>query len=225
MLRFTVVKNKVILDPQVLLVQEFKDILNYSHTETKSLDLGNQFLLYVYYCCDLTPENLLRDVDYRIKEKQANTRAFNISTPRTFNDEEKKLLDAAIDAYNFFNETALERAGLAYDRKIDEFRSKLEELRPEVHTIYKECVCNNCVNEFSVVEKYVSNEGIIGNYAKQLNDLAVFKLKAMETAKKIENTGRVRGSKGSSMIERGVFVKQALEETPEVNRDSKDEED
>ena len=42
---------------------------------------------------------------------------------------------------------------------------------------------------------------------KLLNEMATYKLKSMETAKKIENTGRVRGNKGSSLIERGAFRK------------------
>jgi len=66
------------------------------------------------------------------------------------------------------------------------------------------------VNLVEEIDKYVSNAGDIDKFAKLLNDLATYKLRAMETAKKIENTGRVRGDKGSSIIERGSFKDQAI---------------
>jgi len=196
MLRFTLLNGKVVLDPTLVMIEEFTNILQYAE-KVKDTDLGNRMLLYVFYCCDLTESNPLRDVDYRLKEEQSKARAF-IDKSKKFNKKEKDLLDAAIDAYNFLNENALERATLSYDRKIDEIRSLLDATTPEVHAV---------LNENGDISNYVSNNTIIASFSKQLSDMAVFKLKAMETAKKIENTGRVRGDKGSSLIERGSFRK------------------
>jgi len=195
------------------MISEFTDILDYTK-EKDDEDLGMRMLLYVFYCCDLTDNNPLRDVDYRLKEEQALSRAFP-GRKKKFLKKEKEFLDAAIDAYNFFNETALERATLAYDKKIDEIRTLLENTKPEVHAVFEDHLCESCVmqggeelSEVRVVDKYVSNDKIIANFAKQLTEMAVNKLKALETAKKIENTGRVRGDKGSSLIERGNFRKE-----------------
>lgn len=210
MLKFTVFQHQVVMDTSVLLIKEFTDILEYCKKKPDGEKLGNQFLLYIYYCCDLQQDNPLRDIDYRMKEVQANKRAFNSAELKVFTPKEQTLVDAAIDAYNFFNETALERASLTFDKKIDEVRTLLESMRPESHAVYKTCVCANCLNEeVDVIDKYVSNAADLEKFAAQLNNLATYKLRALETAKKIENTGRVRGSKGSSLIERGVFLKAA----------------
>jgi len=212
MLRFTINNGKVVIDPSLLMIKEFTDILDYAK-EKKNEELGNQMLLYIFLCCDLTEQNPNRDVDYRMKQEQALSRAFN-NKDKKFLKKEEVLLDAAIDAYNFFNETAIERATLAYDQKIDEIRSLMERLQPEVHPNYKIHSCDLCaefnpdgVNQVEEVEKYVSNAADLEKFAKLLNEMATYKLKSMETAKKIENTGRVRGNKGSSLIERGAFRK------------------
>lgn len=204
MLRFTIHNGKVVIDPSLLMMKEFTDILEYAKNNE---DLGNRLLLYVYYCCDLNKDNPMRDVDFRLKESQAMSRALGPIKKTSFTKKEESLIGAAMDAYNFTNETALERASLTYDQKIDEIRSLLEKTKPELHAVYESCTCNTCQeNVVDVIEKYVSNDRIIGNFAKQLNELAVYKLHALETAKKIENTGRVRGGKGSSIIERGVYI-------------------
>lgn len=192
MLKFTTLDGKVIIDPSVLLVKEFTDMLDNS----KDKDIGNKMLLYVFFCCDLSEQNLLRDVDYRLKEDQAFSRVFSGTKKKSFSKKEKSLIEAAMDAYNFFNETALERATLSYDQKTDEIRTLLDDLKPEVHTT---------LDDDGNIDKYVSNNKIIADFSKQLGDMAIYKLQALETAKKIENTGRVRGGKGSSLIERGGF--------------------
>lgn len=201
MLRFTLLNSKVVLDPQLVMIEEFTDILSYAKSK-KDEDLGNRMLVYVFYCCDLTEQNPLRDVDYRLKEEQALSRAFIVKNKK-FTKQERTLLDAALDAYNFLNENALERATLSYDRKIDEIRTLLDTTTPEIHSV---------TDQAGDVISYVSNNTIIASFAKQLSDMATFKLKAMETAKKIENTGRVRGDKGSSLIERGAFRRVKEEE-------------
>jgi len=81
-------------------------------------------------------------------------------------------------------------------KKIDEIRTAGNEIPPIVQTI---------VDDVGEVEKFVSNDKIIESYAKQLKEMTNYKLAALETAKKIENTGRVRAGKSSSLMERGVF--------------------
>jgi len=198
MLRFTIVDGfKVVPDATLAMVQEFLDIVEYSK-KIKQPDLANRVLLYIFWCCDLTPHNPMRDVDFREKEKQAFNRAFNGTEIKKLEGELKDLVDAGIEAYNYFNETSIERAVIAYDNKIDEIRTALQDTRPEIHTI---------LDENNQVAKYVSNDKIIESYAKQLKDMTNYKLAALETAKKIENTGRVRASKSSSLMERGVLTR------------------
>ena len=111
MLKFVLNRDKVILDKNIVLIDEFNNILKYAEKKKKP-ELGNSMLLYVYFCCDLTDDNFLKDTDYRIKPQQALIRAFKDKDYK-FTKEENKLIEAAIDAYNFFNESAGERAEIA----------------------------------------------------------------------------------------------------------------
>jgi hypothetical protein len=85
---------------------------------------------------------------------------------------------------------------MALDKKIDEARVKLQETELEV-------IRN--VNPTTMEVKFTSNESIITKIAEQIDSLMTLKLKMKQTALKIQNTSRVKGGKGSSMIERGTF--------------------
>jgi hypothetical protein len=194
MLKFTLNRDKIVLDKNIILIDEFNDILKYG-IKKKDEELANSMLLYVFFCCDLTEENFMKDVDFRQKPTQAKLRAFKIKDFK-FSKDEQKLIDAAIDAYNFFNETSAERSELILDQKIDEARVKLAETEIEV-------IRN--INPQTGEVKFTSNEGIISKIAEQIDTLMSLKLKTKQTALKIQNTSRVKGDKGSSLIERGVF--------------------
>ena len=114
-----------------------------------------------------------------------------------FTQAEQDLIDAAIDAYNFFNETSAERAVLAIDKKIEEARTTLE-------TTDIEIIRN--INETSGVVTFASNEPILSKLAENIGKLMTLKISVMNAAKKMENTGRVRGGKGSSLLERGGLI-------------------
>ncbi len=215
MLTFTLKEGKVVVDPRMAMIQEFTDIMEYGE-KAKEPTLGNRMLLYIFYCCDLSNNNPMRDIDYRLKEEQAMNRALGPINKKKFTVKEKKMIDAGVDAYNFFNENSLERATMTYDQKIDEIRSLLDKVQPEVHAQHETHLCEACqathmtdsshtIEEVMEITGYVSNEKIIASFMKQLSDATTYSLKAAETSKKRENVGRVRGEKGSSLIERGVF--------------------
>jgi len=195
MLKFVLSRDKVILDKNIILLEEFNNILKYGEKK-KNPELANSMLLYIYLCCDLSEENPMKDVDFRQKPQQALSRAFKDKS-RKFTQAEQELLDAGMDAYNYFNETAAERSELAMDKKIDEARSKLEETKIEV-------IRN--LNPTTGIITFASNEGIITNIAKQINEMMSLKLTMKQTAMKIQSTSRVKGNKGSSLIERGAFM-------------------
>jgi len=201
MLKFQVYNNKVCIDPSIILLEEFSNILAYAKKK-KDEDLGNRMLLYVFFCCDLTEDNFMRDIDYRLKPEQAMSRAF-LNKITKFDEEQSELIDAAIDAYNFFNETSAERAILAIDKKIDEARTVLETQEIEI-------VRN--VNESNGTVTFASNETILSKLAENIGKLMTLKLNVMNAAKKMENTGRVRGGKGSSLLERGGLIQKIDDE-------------
>lgn len=200
MLKFQVYNNKVCIDPSIILLEEFSNILAYAKKK-KDEDLGNRMLLYIFFCCDLTEDNFMRDIDYRLKPEQALARAFN-GTVKKFDEEQQSLIDAAIDAYNFFNETSAERAVLAIDKKIDEARTVLEGTEIEIVRNQKD---NGEVS-------FASNETILSKLATNIGALMTLKLNVMNAAKKMENTGRVRGGKGSSLLERGGLIQKPDDE-------------
>jgi len=200
MLKFTVHNSKVCMDPSVVLLEEFSTILAYGKKK-KDEDLANRMLLYIFFCCDLTDDNFMRDIDFRQKPEQALMRAFAGKKDK-FTSDEQDLIDAGIAAYNFFNETSAERAVLAIDKKIDEARTVLETTEIEIVRNQKD---NGEVS-------FASNEGILSKLATNIGALMTLKLSVMNAAKKMENTGRVRGGKGSSLLERGGLIQRPEDE-------------
>jgi len=195
MLKFTIQNDKVCLDPNIILIDEFHNIVRFGKKQNDE-DLSNRMLIYVFYCCDLSEDNPMRDIDYREKEDQALARAFQ-NKKKKFTVDERKLIDGAINAYNYFNETSAERAILAIDQKIDQARTTLEEQDVEI-------VRNT--NPNTGVVTFTSNENILSNLAKQIGELMTLKLQVTNAAKKLENNGRVRANKGSSLLERSAML-------------------
>jgi isoaspartyl peptidase/L-asparaginase-like protein (Ntn-hydrolase superfamily) len=188
------------MDPSVVLLEEFSTILAYGKKK-KDEDLANRMLLYIFFCCDLTDDNFMRDIDFRQKPEQALMRAFAGKKDK-FTSDEQDLIDAGIAAYNFFNETSAERAVLAIDKKIDEARTVLETTEIEIVRNQKD---NGEVS-------FASNETILSKLATNIGALMTLKLSVMNAAKKMENTGRVRGGKGSSLLERGGLIQRPEDE-------------
>jgi hypothetical protein len=195
MLKFTLNQEKVCLDPSIVLLEEFSNILEYAKKKKKP-ELGNRMLLYIFFCCDLSDDNIMRDVDFRLKPEQAMSRAFK-NEKLKFTDEEQELIDQGIETYNFFNETSAERAVLAIDKKIDEARTIMETTDIEIIRNVKE----------SGEVSFVSNETILFKLAENIGKLMTLKLAVAAAAKKMENSGRVRGGKGSSILERGNLTR------------------
>ena len=196
MLKFLVHNERVVVDVNILTMDEFLTL--YKYGEGVEDGYGSRLLLYVFYCCDLSSDNPMKDIDFRRKPGQALSRAFKGTKTKKFTAKETKMVDAAIDIYNFFNETSAERAILAMDRKIDEARTVLEEEEIEI-------VRNVKVADGTVT--FASNETIIGNLAKRIGELMVLKIQITNSAKKLENAGRVRGGKESSLAERGTLIR------------------
>ena len=196
MITFTLLNGKLVIDPIIIMIQEFTDILEYGESKNNK-DLGFRMLLYIFYCCDLTNNNPMKDVDHREKPRQAMVRALGPLKKNSFTKAEQKLIDSGLDAYNYFNEDALERSALVQQKKINEISDLLDKTEPFIQVVHD--------IDTGEMDKVVTNQSAIAGFVKQLDLLAIGMLKAKETAKKVENVGRVRGSKGSSMIERGVF--------------------
>ena len=196
MLRFTLRDGKVIVDPTLKMIREFQVILDYGEKK-KDEEISNLMLLFVFWCCDLTGLNPFKDVRVDKKMEDASRRIFLGTKRKKFTKAEAGMIDEAMDAYNYFNEDALERSALVQQTKIDQINDLLDNTKPEIHPVF---------DEDGAIDKYVSNNAVIASFTKQLELLALGMLKAKETAKKIENTGRVRGNKKSSLIERGLFI-------------------
>jgi len=142
----------------------------------------------------------MRSLDYRLKEGQALSRVFGKGYK--FTEKELSYINAGIHAYNFFNETSLERSSQSFDRKIDEISTLLDKMVPASSPITHA--------ETGEITGYATNEKVIAGFSKQLGELATYKLKARETAHKIINTGKVRGGGKSSIIESGSLMEDKL---------------
>jgi len=199
MVKFTLKDSKVVIDPNIVLIEEFNNIVAYGK-KNKQEDLSMRMLLYVFYCCDLSSDNPMRDLDYRQKPEQAFNTAFRAIKKDKLSKVEEELVNAAMEAYNMYNENAPERALLVIDEKIDQLRTTLEDATP---------VIERNVNAASGAVTFVSNEKILGNMVKQIDEFMKMKISIQESAKKLENTGRVRANKKSSALERGNLLKNA----------------
>ena len=189
MLKFTISRGKVVLDKSVILVKEFTDIL-----AKYPGDKGMNMLLHIFYCCELSDDNMYKNVNFLLKEKSSQARIFG--KKHIFTEEEAMYIHNGFNAYNFFNETAVERGGNTFDDKIDEISSLLAKTKPVIHTV---------LDAEGNIDKFVANDKILDSFAAQINKYAGYKLASIKTATQIQGAGRIRGNKSSSAIEAGLF--------------------
>jgi len=196
MLKFTLSRGKIVLDKSVVLMKEFTSILD-KYPGGRGMDM----LLHIFYCCELSTDNPYSNVDFLIKEKKSENRVFGKNN--VFTKEEVEHIHEGFNAYNFFNETAVERGGNTFDDKIDEIRALLARTKPVIHTV---------VDETGAIEKFVSNDKILDSFAAQINKYATYKLASIKTASQIQGAGRIRGGRSSSAIESGHFNEEDKDE-------------
>jgi len=171
--------------------KEFVDIWN--NDRSKSKVKANRMLAFIFYLCDITEENPLRDVAASEKESEAMFRAFHVRSKK-FVKKEEHLLEQGIKLYINLNMTPEERLLHTFDDKAKELSQVLELTVPETVT-----------NVENGVVSFASNSKIITNALSKLSKIRSNREKIVSYIRKETITSRVRGDLALSPLVRGLI--------------------
>lgn len=177
------------MTPQIYLFEDFMNIVKNDKSTTKKK--SNKMFLYIFFMCDLTEENPMRDV-MESRHREAMFKAFGNTTKIKLNEKDLSLLKKGVDCYIRYNETSEERALHVFDRKAGELRAAIDTMVPET-----------AENEYDGVTSFVSNSKIISN---GLSELAMIHKKRDVIVASIRREAlmtRVRGQMKLSPLSKG----------------------
>jgi len=191
MLKFTIVKDKVVLDPNIVLFKELHDLF-----KTKR---GPKLLQAIYYRHSREADNPFRDIDQKIVEENILQTVFNKGSwaEVKLSPTEDALYAKAEELFlkhNFTPESRLERS---LNKKMDQISELLDDTIP----VIEESVTKGgevkfssnmtiMMNMFSKIEVLMKNKGLLQN--------AILKQGAK---------GRMRGGGTTSFRESGTLGK------------------
>jgi hypothetical protein len=193
---FTIRKERVITDEKFFLFKPFVDIWEWDKSEDK--DKANKMLRFIYLLCDITEECPLKDVPTQKREAEALFHAYKDKDYK-FTKKERELVEAGIECYIKYNETAEERLLGEFDNKAEELRAKLEETMPETVENFK-----------NDVTTFVSNSEIITRALKELDSVKKSKIAVISAIKREALSQRVRGAAALSPNSRGLITTPSL---------------
>lgn len=190
MLKFTIDKNQVVLEPTQLAIPAIKKIWDSDKSTTKKR--ANQLLLFVYYFYDL--DSPFYDLDEREKEQVC----LKNSIGDKITDDESKMLEELISLYKKLNETSEKRFLAIFDKKIDDLRELLSDTKPEI--------ISNENNQGVTI--FTTNTKIITDLMKAFTELSENKQKIVDSLEKRSNNSKIRGDKQLSVLEKKQKNKQ-----------------
>jgi hypothetical protein len=172
------------------------DIWEWDKSEDK--EKANKMLRFIYLLCDITEECPLKDVPTQKREAEALFHAYKDKDYK-FTKKERELVEAGIECYIKYNETAEERLLGEFDNKAEELRAKLEETMPETVENFK-----------NDVTTFVSNSEIITRALKELDSVKKSKIAVISAIKREALSQRVRGAAALSPNSRGLITTPSL---------------
>lgn len=100
MIKFTIVKDKVVLDPNIVLFKELKEL--YDQPD------GEKFLKMIYYLHSTDAENPFRDLDARVLEENIMRIVFNKPSWEELkvSPEMERIVKKAEDLFIYYNTTS-----------------------------------------------------------------------------------------------------------------------
>lgn len=182
-------KERVITDEIFFLFKPLVDVMEWDKSNNKVK--ANKMLFFVFLLCDLTEENPLKDIPASKKEEEAKFRAYK-DRNKKFSDDERSVLEPAIECYVKYNTTPEERILLAFDEKSEETREELETTEPETH-----------VNEKDGVVSFVSNSSIITKGLKELESVKKIKAGVIAAVRREAMSQAIRGQQVLSPLSKG----------------------
>jgi len=191
MIRFTIVNNKVVLDPNIVLLKDLSNL----YVEKR----GPKLLQVIYYMHSRNQDNPFRDLDQITIETNILQAVFNKAGWEEINmtSKEKKLYLSAEKIFMKHNTTPESRLEKAIDKKLDEVSRLLNETEP----VIEESITKSGETKFS------SNLTIILNLFTKIETIMKSKTVLQNAILKQEVAGKVRGGGTTSFREMGILSK------------------
>ena len=189
MLKFTLVKGKIVLDPNIVLFREL-------HALYKMKD-GGKYLQVIYYLHSRESENPFRDIEKTMLTENVLRAVFNVGSWADLNMSKKlkEEFDAATKVFLMYNTTTESRLEATMDSKLDEITTMINGTTP---------VINEEITK-SGETKFNTNLTIILNLFAKVETIMKSKTILQNAIRKQDGAKRVRGGGTTSFREMGVL--------------------
>jgi len=191
MIQFTLVKDKVVLDPNIVLFKELHELYK--------IKRGPDFLKSIYYTYSREADNPFRDLSQMILEENVLQVIFGVGTWEEveMTNKERDLYEAAENLFVKYNETSEARLEKSINKKLDEISTMLDETKPKIETSYTK------TGEI----KFNTNLNIILNLFTKIETILKGKTVLQNAIRKQEGAGKTRGGGSTSFREMGTLSK------------------
>ena len=189
MLKFTIVNNKIALDPNIIVLEELNNLYK--------LPRGNKLLQVIYFMHSRDIDNPFRDLDQITIAENVISAVFKKKTlgELKLDTEEKKNYTQAEKTFIKYNLTSEARLEKAIDKKLDEISIMLNETVPTIE---------ESITKSGEV-KFNTNLNIILNLFTKIETIMKSKTVLQNAIRKQEGSGRVKGGGTTSFREMGTL--------------------
>lgn len=185
MIKFTIVKGNLVLDPNIVLIRELNDLYKVKD--------GDKLLQLIYYRHSTDVDNPFRDLDARVLEENILRLVFNKSSwddIKLASDIRKKF-EKAEETFLFFNSTPESRLLRSVNAKMDQIAKMLDDNDP----VIEESVTSSGETKFN------TNLTIMLNAFTKIETIIKSKTILNNAILKAEASGKVRGGGTTSFRE------------------------
>ena len=189
MLKFTIVKDKVVLDPNIVLFDDLHSLFK--------MKRGPKLLQVIYYKHSREADNPFRDIDIRIAEENIMQTVFKVAhmDDLKLSAKDRALFESAEKIFLKYNTTPESRLEASIDKKIDEMSTLVNKTKP----VIEETVTKSGEVKFS------SNMPIILNMFAKIEVIMKSKTLLQNSIQKKQAKGKLRGGGTTSFRETGTL--------------------
>jgi len=189
MLKFTISKGVLVLDPNIALFKELKALYDVKE--------GQKFLQVIYYRYSRDVENPFRDLNESVIDENVLRAVFNKSHWKDLKVPKATQIkfDAAEELFLKYNTTAETRLLKSVNKKLDQISTLLNKTEP----VIAQEIANSGETKFN------TNLTIILNLFSKIETIMKSKSLLMNAIRKEEASGKVRGGGSTSFKEKGML--------------------
>ena len=189
MLSFTLLKGKIVLDPNIILFKEFSELYEQSR--------GEKLLQIIYYRHSRDKENPFKDLDDRVKDENIVMAVFGKKDLKVLkmSAKEQNLFNAAEKIFLKYNSTAESRLLQSMNMKLDQISTMLDDTDP----VIDETITNSGETKFN------TNLTIMLNLFSKIESIMKSKTILQNAIMRQESEGKIKGGGTTSFREMGVL--------------------